>query len=65
MGYGVTGDWAVAQELAQEAFVRLWRRWRSVRDTDAAQAYLHRTVARCGNSARSWPNGRRGPGRFA
>jgi len=50
-GYGVAGDWAVAEELAQEAFVRLWRRWRWIRDPNAAQAYLHRTVVNLGNSA--------------
>jgi RNA polymerase sigma-70 factor (sigma-E family) len=50
-GYGVAGDWAVAEELAQEAFVRLWRRWRWIRDPDAASAYLHRTVVNLGNSA--------------
>jgi len=50
-GYGVAGDWAVAEELAQEAFVRLWRRWRWIRDPDAAPAYLHRTVVNLGNSA--------------
>jgi RNA polymerase sigma-70 factor (sigma-E family) len=50
-GYGVAGDWAVAEELAQEAFERLWRRWRWIRDPDAAPAYLHRTVVNLGNSA--------------
>jgi RNA polymerase sigma-70 factor (sigma-E family) len=50
-GYGVAGDWAVAEELAQEAFMRLWRRWRWLRDPVAAPAYLHRTVVNLGNSA--------------
>jgi RNA polymerase sigma-70 factor (sigma-E family) len=50
-GYGVAGDWAVAEELAQEAFARLWRRWRWLRDPEAAPAYLHRTVVNLGNSA--------------
>jgi RNA polymerase sigma-70 factor (sigma-E family) len=50
-GYGVAGDWAVAEELAQEAFLRLWRRWRWLRDPEAAPAYLHRTVVNLGNSA--------------
>jgi RNA polymerase sigma-70 factor (sigma-E family) len=50
-GYAVAGDWAVAEELAQEAFVRLWRRWRWLRDPEAAPAYLHRTVVNLGNSA--------------
>jgi RNA polymerase sigma-70 factor (sigma-E family) len=50
-GYAVAGDWAVAEELAQEAFLRLWRRWRWLRDPEAAPAYLHRTVVNLGNSA--------------
>jgi DNA-directed RNA polymerase specialized sigma24 family protein len=41
----------VAEELAQEAFERLWRRWRWIRDPDAAPAHLHRTVVNLGNSA--------------
>jgi RNA polymerase sigma-70 factor (sigma-E family) len=49
-GYSLAGDWAVAEELAQEAFVRLWRRWRWIRDPDAAPAYLYRTVVNLGNS---------------
>src|SRR6266567_3695197 len=27
LAFYLTGSWAVAEELAQEAFVRLWRRW--------------------------------------
>jgi RNA polymerase sigma-70 factor (sigma-E family) len=50
-GYSLTGDWAVAEELAQEAFTRLWRRWRWIRDPETAPAYLYRTVVNLGNSA--------------
>jgi RNA polymerase sigma-70 factor (sigma-E family) len=50
-GYSLAGDWAVAEELAQEAFMRLWRRWRWIRDPEAAPTYLHRTVVNLGNSA--------------
>lgn len=50
-GYSLAGDWAVAEELAQEAFMRLWRRWRWIRDHEAAPAYLYRTVVNLGNSA--------------
>jgi RNA polymerase sigma-70 factor (sigma-E family) len=48
--FGLTGDWAVAEELVQEAFVRVWRRWRLIRDPEAAPAYLHRTVVNLGCS---------------
>jgi hypothetical protein len=27
-GYSLAGDWAVTEEMAQEAFVRQWHRWR-------------------------------------
>src|SRR5580700_9935272 len=50
-GYSLAGDWAVAEELAQEAFVRLWHRWRWIRDPETAPAYLYRTVVNLGNSA--------------
>jgi RNA polymerase sigma-70 factor (sigma-E family) len=39
-----TGDAALAEELVQEAFVRLHRSWHRVRDADAASAYL-RSIA--------------------
>jgi RNA polymerase sigma factor (sigma-70 family) len=47
----VATGYGVAEELAQEAFVRLWRRWRWLRDPEAAPAYLHRTVVNLGNAA--------------
>jgi RNA polymerase sigma-70 factor (sigma-E family) len=50
-GYSLAGDWAVAEELAQEAFARLWRRWRWIRDPETAPAYLYRTVVNLSNSA--------------
>jgi RNA polymerase sigma-70 factor (sigma-E family) len=50
-GYSLAGDWAVAEEMAQEAFVRLWHRWRWIRDPETAPAYLYRTVVNLGNSA--------------
>ena len=52
-GYSLAGDWAVAEEMAQEAFVRLWHRWRWIRDPGTAPAYLSRTDqvdARAGSS---------------
>lgn len=51
-----TGDRAVAEELTQEAFVRLYRASRPLRDLDQAAPYL-RTIG-C-NLARSWHRRRR------
>jgi RNA polymerase sigma-70 factor (sigma-E family) len=42
--FGLVGDWDLAEQLAQEAFLRLWRRWPWLRDPQAAPAYLQRTV---------------------
>jgi RNA polymerase sigma-70 factor (sigma-E family) len=42
--FGLVGDWDLAEQLAQEAFLRLWRRWPWLRDQQAAPAYLQRTV---------------------
>jgi RNA polymerase sigma-70 factor (sigma-E family) len=45
VGYLLTGDRALAEELAQEAFVRTWRRWDQIRSTEtAAAAYVRATV---------------------
>nr|WP_205740435.1 SigE family RNA polymerase sigma factor [Haloactinopolyspora alba] len=38
------GDHAVAEEVVQDAFVALHRRWRTLRDTDRAVGYLRRSV---------------------
>lgn len=43
-GYSLTGDWDLAEQLAQEAHLRLWRRWRWLKDPAAAPMYLQRTV---------------------
>lgn len=40
----VTGDRHEAEELAQDAFVRIWERWDRVRGTDNPAGYLHRTA---------------------
>ncbi len=48
--FGLVGDWDLAEQLAQEAFLRLRRRWSWLRDPQAAPAYLQRTVV---NLARS------------
>jgi RNA polymerase sigma-70 factor (sigma-E family) len=42
--FSLTGDWDLAEQLAQEAYLRLWRRWRWICDPQAAPMYLQRTV---------------------
>ena len=49
-GYLLTGDRAQAEDLAQEAFVRLLGRFGDLRNPEAFRAYLLRTV---GNLARN------------
>ncbi len=49
--FGLVGDWAVAEQLVQDAFLRLWRRWGWLRDPEAAPAYLHRTVVNLARAA--------------
>ena len=42
--FSMIGDWDLAEQLAQEAYLRLWRRWRWISDPQAAPMYLQRTV---------------------
>lgn len=42
--FSLVGDWDLAEQLAQEAYLRLWRRWRWISDPRAAPLYLQRTV---------------------
>ena len=44
--YLLCGDWHRADDLAQTAFVRLHRRWGSIRDPQAVDAYLRKTLVR-------------------
>jgi RNA polymerase sigma factor (sigma-70 family) len=44
LAYLLTGDRARAEDLVQDAFVRLLARLRHVRETEALRAYLTRTV---------------------
>ena len=46
----LTSNAGVAEEIVQEAFVALWRRWRSLRDPDAALAYARTTVVNLSRS---------------
>jgi RNA polymerase sigma-70 factor (sigma-E family) len=41
-------DRETAEDVVQEAFAALYRRWRQLRDADAAVAYLNRTVVNGG-----------------
>jgi RNA polymerase sigma-70 factor (sigma-E family) len=50
LAYLITGDRALAEDLVQEAFVRLYGRYRDLRNPDAFDIYLRRTVV---NLARS------------
>ena len=40
----VTGSRHEAEELSQEAFLRIWERWSEVRSMDEPEGYLHRTA---------------------
>jgi RNA polymerase sigma-70 factor (sigma-E family) len=50
LAFYLTGSWTVAEDLAQEAFVRLWRRWGGLRDHHAALGYLRTTVVNLSRS---------------
>jgi RNA polymerase sigma-70 factor (sigma-E family) len=43
-GYLLTGDWGAAEDLAQVALERTWRRWRHVRD-DRPERYVKAAMA--------------------
>ena len=63
LAFALTGDWGLAEELAQEAFVRIWRSWGNIRDQQAAPAYLRTTVVNLARRSlrrrlrerRAWP----------
>jgi RNA polymerase sigma factor (sigma-70 family) len=40
----LVGDWDLAEQVAQQAYLRLWRRWRWIADPELAPLYLQRTV---------------------
>jgi RNA polymerase sigma-70 factor (sigma-E family) len=44
IAFSLVGDWDLAEQIAQESFLRLWRRWRWINDKQAAPFYLQRTV---------------------
>jgi RNA polymerase sigma-70 factor (sigma-E family) len=44
LGFWLTGDWAQAEELAQEALVRTWWRWPVVRRHQRPQEYARKVL---------------------
>jgi RNA polymerase sigma-70 factor (sigma-E family) len=50
LAYLLTGDRALAQDLMQEAFVRIARRFVHIRDPDAFGRYLRRSIVNLANS---------------
>lgn len=61
LAYLLTGDQQAAQDLVQDAFVRLAGRFRHLRDPDSMASYLRVTVA---NLARNYHRRKRIEGRF-
>ncbi len=55
LAYLLTGDWAEAEDLVQEALVRCERRWRTIA-ADDPDAYVRRAVV---NGAANWRRRRR------
>jgi RNA polymerase sigma-70 factor (sigma-E family) len=50
LSYLVVGDRGLAEEIVQEAFLRVWRSRSRIRDVDAAPAYLRRVVVNLSRS---------------
>ncbi len=47
----LTGDWSRGEDLLQSALATTWSHWRSLRATEAAEAYTRRCMAR---TATAW-----------
>lgn len=50
LGYGLTGDRQLAEDLAQTAFARAYASWGTVRRADNPDAYLRRIVVNANSS---------------
>lgn len=48
--YAMTGSTWIAEELAQEAFLRISKDWHRIEDMDAPRGYLRRTAANLAQS---------------
>ena len=48
--YALTGNLADSQDIAQEAFVRAWQRWASVRDCDSPEAWVRHVATNLATS---------------
>ena len=44
LGYWLTGDWGQAEDLAQDAFVRVYWRWPLVRRLDRPDQYTRKVL---------------------
>ena len=42
--WGLTGDWALAEDLVQTALAKTWPRWGSIRRTDDPDVYVRRVL---------------------
>jgi RNA polymerase sigma-70 factor (sigma-E family) len=47
----LTGNTEQAQDLVQEAFARMFHRWRSIKDPSALESYLRRTIVNLAQKA--------------
>lgn len=49
LAFFLTGDREVAQDLVQEAFLKVFARWGNLREPDSFAAYLNRTIVNLAN----------------
>lgn len=57
--YGLTGDLAEAQDLAQEAYARAWPRWKRLRGYENPESWLRLVVSRLAVDRLRWLGVRR------
>lgn len=50
LAFLIVGDWGLAEEIVQEAFLRFWRSPHALRDESAAPAYIRRSVVNLSRS---------------
>jgi RNA polymerase sigma-70 factor, ECF subfamily len=49
--YALTGDWAQAQDLVQEAYLKAWRQWGRLSGYEDVEAWLRLVVSRLATDA--------------